>query len=125
MALQILRSRLMACKERLHTHSIDTLAPTPLSRMHDILPQRNWSLRFTEEAPLRSCFQWLFHPECDVLNFPPSLPGDTIGVGGDGNPQYLPDHRRMWVSGNVVLEKPFFANDRVEKTTRVSSVTEK
>ena len=74
---------------------------------------------------MRSCFQWLFHPECDVLNFPPSLPGDTIGVGGDGNPQYLPDHRRMWVSGKVVLEKPFFANDRVEKTTRVSSVTEK
>ena len=130
-ALRLLRRHLLYCPECACAQGSDVLLPTPLSRLHDLLPKREWaSKHFSDDdaVPLRSCFQWLFHPDCDVLNFSP--PGDAaanmaIGVGADGNPEYVPGYRRMWVSGSVRFIRPFYPHDIVDKSTTVVAVVEK
>lgn len=131
-ALRALRGGLLHCAERSRVRGVDVLSPTPLKRLHELLPARPWAADFSEDAPLRSCFQWLFHPDCDVLNFPPPPPlhghartALAVGVGQDGNPEYVPGYRRMWVSGSVRFERPFFLHDTVDKTTAVVDIVEK
>ena len=105
-ALRALRGRLLHCSERARVQSTDVLSPMPLKRFHELLGCETRATDFCGRAPLRSCFQWLFHPDCDVLNFPRrghASASATIGIGADGNPEYVSGYRRMWVSGRPLL----------------------
>ena len=127
-ALRALRGRLLHCSERARVQSTDVLSPMPLKRFHELLGCETRATDFCGRAPLRSCFQWLFHPDCDVLNFPRrghASASATIGIGADGNPEYVSGYRRMWVSGSVRFERPFYVDDIVDKTTTVESIVEK
>jgi 3-methylfumaryl-CoA hydratase len=99
------------------------LAEYPLSKWHKLLPPRPWSPTVSPTEPIRSCFHWLYHPECDTFNFPPSA--SNVPTGKDGNPEIIPGVRRMWIGGTIQFNQPFYLNDTVHKTTNITSVKEK
>ena len=114
--LNLLRQRLLPFTKVRSTCRLDSLA---LSRHHALLPERSWSDLSSPSAPIRSCFQWMFHPSCDVLNFPPV----DIELGQDGNPVIVPEFRRMWVSGSMKFHSPFFPDDTASKETTIVDVS--
>ena len=116
MAADLLRRRLLPFTKVRSTCRLDSLA---LSRHHALLPERSWSGLSSPSAPIRSCFQWMFHPSCDVLNFPPV----DIELGQDGNPVIVPEFRRMWVSGSMKFHSPFFPDDTASKETTIVDVS--
>jgi len=116
MSADLLRRRLLPWTKVRSTCRLDSLA---LSRYHALLPERSWSDHLSPSAPIRSCFQWMFHPSCDVLNFPPV----DIEMGRDGNPVIAPEFRRMWVSGSMKFHSPFFPEDTASKETTIVDVS--
>ena len=117
------------------TTSTQRLDPLVLSRFYDLLPNSSISTFIDDDAisgeissPVRSSFQWLFHPSCDVLNFPP--PDSDLSIpncnGLDGNPMLVSRWcRRMWVSGSMTFHTPFYPKELVEKTTKINKIEEK
>ena len=101
------------------TKSIQILDRIQLARFNELLLSTKTSTN-TKELTARSCFQWLFHSDCDVLNC-----NSTITSGKDGNPAIVPNHRRMWVGGKIAFLQPFYSNDIVEKQTKITNVQEK